>query len=282
MNAHALASIFELKQRPFFDPLIVHLEDMAWVEKLCAATPPQARLLMERFWPGPLTLVLPKRPLVPDLATAGLPNVAVRMPAHPAARALIRAAGTPLAAPSANPFGRLIPTCAEHVSAAFDRGIACILDGGPCAVGVESTVLGFLNGEPRLLRLGGVALEELESALGRGIATMPQGERPLSPGALPWHYAPRTPLTAMEKEKIPPPDAGCGLLWFGDETPPAGFAQVENPAPDGNMQSAAAGFFASLHRLDQAGLKRIVARLLPESGLGRAINDRLRKASARP
>ncbi len=282
LNPNALARLFEVKQRPFFDPLIVHVADRSWVEKLCSEIPAEARDLMDRFWPGPLTLVLPKREIVPGLATSGLETVAIRMPSHPAAQALLAEAGIPLAAPSANPFGRLSPTRAEHVAADFSSGIDCILDGGPCSVGVESTVIGWEEGEPRLLRAGGIPVEEIEKVLRRPLPSSREPSKQ-SPGNLPWHYAPRTPLVLVgEDSGVPLRESGGGLLWFGSENPPQGFTRVENLSDRGDLQEAAANLFAALHRLDNAELPRIYARMLPENGLGRAINDRLRKAAAHP
>ena len=281
LNPAALARIFEVKQRPYFDPLIVHIADRIWVEKLCTDIPDQARVLMDRFWPGPLTLVLPKSNLVPDLATSGLPNVALRMPSHPVALALLREVGSPLAAPSANLFGALSPTTARHVSDAFSQGIDCILDGGPCSVGVESTVLGFgENGNPFLLRPGGLSKEEIESVLKMKISAAPISDVPQSPGGLSSHYAPRTPLFFFEAGKSPNASARSGLLWFGPEPVPSGFTAVENISATGNLREAAMNLFAALHKLDSMGLERILAQIVPESGLGRAINDRLRRGCA--
>jgi L-threonylcarbamoyladenylate synthase len=287
----ALARIFEVKRRPFFDPLIVHVAERAELEDLCEVSP-EAEILMRAFWPGPLTLVLAKKGSVPDLATSGLPSVAVRMPAHPVARALLRASGLALAAPSANPFGALSPTRPEHVAAAFEGGIDCVLDGGPSAVGVESTVVGWRDGEPCVLRAGGVSLEALRQALGKpvgvaeGTPASPEAAQ-ASPGALPWHYAPRTPLRLLDAGSVPGSRAAAGLLCFGgDAKAPAGteglYARVENLSPSGDLAEAAANLFAALHRLDAAGLEAIHASLVPDTGLGRAINDRLRKAAAAP
>ncbi len=287
LNPAALSRIFEVKQRPFFDPLIVHIADRAWVGKLCVRVSDQAQALMDHFWPGPLTLALPKTDRVPDLATSGLSTVALRMPSHPVALALLRETGIPLAAPSANPFGGLSPTAAEHVAAAFTEGIDCILDGGPCAVGVESTVLGWENDEPILLRAGGIPVEDIETVLKKKIASTAtvggaHEERPLpsptAPGQLPSHYAPRTPLILWDPES-PVMLSRAGLLWFGDQKPPEGFGVVENLSPGSDLREAAAHLFAALHRLDALGLDRIDARLVPEIGLGRAINDRLRRAA---
>jgi L-threonylcarbamoyladenylate synthase len=241
---------------------------------------------MERFWPGPLTLALPKSPGVPDLATAGLTTVAVRMPAHPVARALLAEAGFPLAAPSANPFGGLSPTTAGHVADAFDGGIDCVLDGGPCAVGVESSVIGWEGDEPVLLRAGGVPLEALEEAMGKRIAAMLPGAGAASPGTLPWHYAPRTPLRLLAPAEKSPGAvrAGlrAGLLWFGPTAVPPGYVRVENLSAAGDGREAAVNLFAALHRLDAGGLDEIHAVTVSETGLGRAVNDRLRKAAAAP
>jgi L-threonylcarbamoyladenylate synthase len=291
LNPAALAGIFEIKRRPFFDPLIVHIEQPTDLDALIRARPEGADLLMKTFWPGPLTVVLPKSDRVPDLATAGLDTVAVRMPAHPVARALLRAAGRPLAAPSANPFGYLSPTTAAHVADAFvddETGLLeCVLDGGACDVGVESTVVGWEHGVPVLLRAGGVSLEALEATLGFPLKTpAPQVGSPhgpvASPGALPWHYAPRTPLHLAAPQNAHLNDtARAGLLWFGAVQPPAGYAAVENLSPAGDLREAAAHLFAALHRLDSQGLARIDAYLVPESGLGRAINERLAKAAAK-
>lgn len=278
-NPLALAQVFAVKQRPHFDPLIVHVGERDWLVKLCRDIPPIAERLMDRFWPGPLTLVLPKLPAVPDLATSGLASVAVRMPSHPVALELIRLAGCPVAAPSANPFGRLSPTRAEHVQAAFSEGIEYIVDGGPCEVGVESTVLSLTGEIPFLLRAGGVSLEALEAVMGpvqkAGSALVPE-----APGQLAHHYMPRTPMELVPMGNPPPIPVGrCGYLAFRTKPSDAGFAQVEVLSPSGNLTEAAAELFSALHRLDRAGLERVYAEAVPPQGLGLAIMDRLQKAS---
>jgi L-threonylcarbamoyladenylate synthase len=304
LNPSALARIFEAKRRPFFDPLIVHIADRSALDALCSRPDPRADRLMDRFWPGPLTLVLPKTDAVPDLATSGLPTVAVRMPSHPVALALLRMAGFPVAAPSANPFGRLSPTAAAHVRDQFAEGIALILDGGPCEVGVESTILSLEGVTPMLLRAGGVAREEIESMIGPvGIssANPEHPEKPLAPGQLPGHYAPRTRLRMLEKPLNRDPSgrdaAGSGMIfatvmhksgmklgWLGfrNAMDPGKhpFAVSETLSPSGDLREAAANLFAALHRLDRQGLDLILAEPLPEEGLGSAIMDRLRKAAA--
>jgi L-threonylcarbamoyladenylate synthase len=246
---------------------------------VAAEIPPAAAELIRRFWPGPLTLVLPKRPEVSDLVTAGLPTVGVRMPRHPLALELIRRAGVPVAAPSANPFGRTSPTKAKHVAAGLGSRVDAILDGGPCAVGVESTILSFADEVPVVLRVGGLALEEIEAAIGPVELAPATDEVPLAPGRLLRHYAPHTPLTVMDDAGALKGDARTGLLAFRGHPAEAAFGAVEVLSRAGDLREAAAHLFAALRRLDAAGLERIVAERAPERGLGRAINDRLRRAA---
>jgi L-threonylcarbamoyladenylate synthase len=279
-DATAVARIFEVKERPAFDPLIVHLAEAASLDWVAVADDPRAAELAARFWPGPLTLVLPRRPELPEIVTSGLDTVGVRVPAHPAARALIAAAGTPLAAPSANPFGYVSPTTAEHVAELLGDAVELVLDGGPCRVGLESTILSLV-GEPVILRPGGLPREALEEALGTALRIAADGERPLAPGQLRRHYATRTPLTILEgKAPAAPPGSGrVGLLAQRRSAP--GYAAVEVLAPDGAPATAAARLFAALRRLDALGLDRILAEPCQETGLGHAIMDRLRRAAAR-
>jgi L-threonylcarbamoyladenylate synthase len=277
-NPEAVARIFEIKNRPRFDPLIVHISELSDMERICLEADDWAKKLMRRFWPGPLTLVLPKRPEVPDIVTAGLPTVAVRLPSHPIALSLIREARTPIAAPSANPFGYLSPTTAEHVRDQLGDGIEIILDGGRCTVGVESTIIALDEEEPLLLRPGGTPLEEIERVIGRVKSVPPDPRRPRSPGQLPHHYSPRTPLKMLTDGGS---DEGMrvGLLAF--QRPREGhFAAAEVLSPSGDLREAAANLFAALHRLDSAGLDFILAEPVPEEGLGRAIMDRLRRGSS--
>jgi L-threonylcarbamoyladenylate synthase len=277
----AVARIFEVKARPSFDPLIVHLAEPASLDWVAVADDPRATALAARFWPGPLTLVLRRRPEVPDIVTSGLDTVGVRVPAHPAARALIAAAGTPIAAPSANPFGYVSPTTAAHVADLLGDKVDLVLDGGPCTVGLESTILSLV-GAPIILRPGGLPREALEEALDMALPVAPASERPLAPGQLVRHYATRTPLVILPgPAAAAPPDAGrVGLLAQGP-TRAAGFAAVEILAPDGALETAAAGLFAALRRLDALGLEAILAEPCAEAGLGHAIMDRLRRAAAR-
>jgi L-threonylcarbamoyladenylate synthase len=280
-DARAVARVFEVKARPSFDPLIVHLAEAASLDWVAVADDARIEALAARFWPGPLTLVLRRRPELPDIVTAGLDTVGVRVPAHPAARALIAAAGTPLAAPSANPFGYVSPTTAAHVAELLGDAVELVLDGGPCRVGLESTILS-LAGDPVILRPGGLPREALEDALGTRLAVAAPSDRPLAPGQLQRHYATRTPLAILDQKAKAAPTGPerVGLLAQGPTHAP-GFAAVEVLAPDGAVETAAARLFAALRRLDAMGLDRILAEPCAETGLGHAIMDRLRRAAAR-
>ena len=292
-NPIAVARIFEVKRRPTFDPLIVHVASPAGLDSLVKNIPLNAARLIEKFWPGPLTFVLLKREEVPDIVTAGLPSVAVRMPDHPMALKLIEVANCPIAAPSANPFGYLSPTTAEHVRNQLGDQIDFILDGGPCQVGVESTILSFLEERPRLLRPGGVPVEEIESVIGsvggsvggsvRGpIEVSPGGGgKPSAPGMLPRHYAPRTPIMIAGSVRINDSYKGkrIGLLAFREPKETPGFDHTEILSEKGDLREAAANLFSAIRRLDALNLDLILAESVPETGLGRAIMDRLRKAS---
>lgn len=270
-NGAAVARIFEAKGRPRFNPLIVHLPDLA-AARAIAALPEPAQALAEAFWPGPLTLVVPLKPdsALSPLVTAGLGTVALRVPAHPLARALLWAAGRPVAAPSANPSGRISPTTADHVKAGLGGRIAAVLDGGPTSVGVESTIVGFDPG-PVLLRPGGLPAEAIETALGAPLAQPATGATPNAPGQLASHYAPRAALRLNATAPAP----GERLLGFG----PVKGATL-NLSPTGDLHEAAANLFGHLHRLDRNGDAPIAVSPIPETGLGLAINDRLRRAAA--
>jgi L-threonylcarbamoyladenylate synthase len=277
LDATAVAKIFEAKQRPSFDPLIVHVVNRAMLEVVVQEIPAVAEQLMARFWPGPLTLVLPKSNRVPGIVTSGLATVAVRMPSHPVAQELIRRAGVPVAAPSANPFGYLSPTRAEHVERMLGERVDLILDGGRTEFGVESTIV-LLAEKPTLLRYGAVAVEELEKVLGSLELQVADSEKPLVPGQLPQHYAPRTPIHIARPEDLPLElRKRVGFLAFQEV--PKGFKVVKVLSPTGNLLEAAAHLFEALHQLDRLSLEAIYAEPVPETGLGRAIMDRLRRAS---
>lgn len=275
----AVAAIFAAKDRPRFNPLIVHLADVAAARALVRFDE-RAERLAQAFWPGPLSLVLPRRPDCPVslLASAGLPSLAVRVPDHPVALALLRATARPVAAPSANVANRLSPTTAAHVAEGMGSRVAMILDGGSCRVGVESTVLDLCGPKPAILRLGGVTAERLAPLVGPlgELSLADEGEVRASPGMSARHYAPRRPLRLEAREAR----TGEALLAFGPEVPSGPWAAVVNLSPDGDLVEAAANLFAMLHALDHPEYAAIAVAPIPEVGLGRAINDRLRRAAA--
>ncbi len=277
----AVARVFEVKRRPFFDPLIVHIASPADLEKLAKDIPASARKLTEKLWPGPLTVVLSKEEHIPDIVTAGLPTVALRMPSHPMALSLIKESKCPIAAPSANPFGYLSPTTAEHVREQLGDQVDLILDGGPCPVGVESTIISFSENKPRLLRPGGVSLEEIESIIGK-VEISPIQDRPVAPGMLPRHYAPRTPIVLDWAEKHLDSYKGkkVGFLAFQEPKNFLEFRHVEVLSKKGDFREAATNLFSAIRRLDALDLDLILAEGVPEVGLGRAIMDRLRRATS--
>ncbi len=296
LDAAAVARVFAAKERPSFDPLIVHLADAAELPRHVLpadAADPRVALLAARFWPGPLTLVLRKADDIPGIVTAGLATVGLRVPDHPVARALIRAAGVPVAAPSANRFGRVSPTRAEHVRRGLGDRVDLVLDGGPCRVGVESTVVLLAGGRAVLLRPGGVPSEAIEAAIGP-LAT-PADHEPglasLAPGRAGGHYAPATRVEIVDpgdpavRDRLRArPGERLGLLARSDAGAAAAraaggpFAVTVILAPDGDPVAVAAGLFDALHELDEAGLDRIVAQPVPGVGIGRAVMDRLRRA----
>jgi L-threonylcarbamoyladenylate synthase len=274
----AVAAIFAAKGRPRFNPLIVHVPALETAERI-AVMPPAARRLADAFWPGPLTLVLPRRPDsgISDLATAGLDTVAVRVPAHPVARAVLTAAGMPLAAPSANRSGHVSPTTAAHVAADLGDGVAVILDAGPTGIGLESTVVGFDGYRAVLLRPGGLPRADIERVFGSPLLVPDHDpDRPASPGLLARHYAPAARLRLDATEVRP----GEALLAFGSTLPPGADSAeaVVNLSPSSNLTEAAANLFAALRALDDRA-DRIAVMPIPDTGLGEAINDRLRRAA---
>lgn len=272
-NDRAVAAIFAAKGRPSFNPLIVHVPDLA-AARAVAVFDDRAEAVAAQFWPGPLTLVLPLREEagISPLVTAGLATVAVRVPAHPVAQGLLRAFGGPLAAPSANPSGKVSPTRAAHVLAGLSGRIAAVVDGGACAVGVESTILG-LDGPPALLRPGGVTVEALEQALGTPLAIGGSETRPNAPGQLASHYAPGA---AVRLEVTQP---AAGEVWVGFGPCPGATLSLSE---SGDLVEAAARLFHLLREADEVAGEdgRIAFAPVPETGLGRAINDRLRRAAA--
>ncbi|MEJ6396854.1 L-threonylcarbamoyladenylate synthase [Yoonia sp. 208BN28-4] len=269
-NDTAVASIYAAKGRPSFNPLIVHVADIDAARALCVFDDTAERLAAV-FWPGALTLVLPLRAQsgLSKLVTAGLDTVAVRMPDHPVGQALLRAFGGPVAAPSANPSGRISPTTAAHVLSGLDGMIDGVVDGGPCDTGLESTIV-RCGDEPALLRAGGVPLEAIEACLGEALATQLHAQKPQAPGQLASHYAPQ----GRVRLDVTTPEQGETLLGFGS------VEAALNLSPSGDLTEAAARLFDCLHQLDAMGAAAIAVSPIPDHGLGRAINDRLRRAAA--
>ncbi len=279
-RADAVAKIFAIKNRPTFDPLIIHIPRIEDVLQVASSFPDLARKLAEKFWPGPLTLILPKRVEIPDLVSSALPTVGIRVPRHPMAQELLRRFGGPLAAPSANRFGRISPTTAEAVEKELGNEVKLILQGGSCEIGLESTIVGFDEGKATILRLGGISLEEIESVIGPvGLDNEPHA-RPQAPGQIAQHYAPRKPLqlvnSVMDLNAFGGKDFGF-LIW-GDARV-EGFPLTYNLSPSGDWNEAAANFFQMLRALDESEVSHLVAMNLPEKGLARAINERLRRAA---
>ena len=280
LNSDAVLTIFRVKKRPSFDPLIVHTDSLDKLHQFVTDIPDQARQLAETFWPGPLTLLLPKRDLIPDLVTAGLPSVAIRIPNHPLTLGLLRSLNFPLAAPSANPFGYISPTTAQHVADQLGDQIPYILDGGPAGVGIESTIVGFENNKATVYRLGGMALDQIERLIGAVEVRTHSTSNPKAPGMLSSHYAPRKPLILLQPGESPQPNARTGALAFRE---PFGGINPDYQrvlSPTGDMNEAAKNLFAHLRTLDTLPIDIIYAEPLPNEGLGWAMNDRLRRASA--
>jgi L-threonylcarbamoyladenylate synthase len=279
-NGEVVARLYEAKGRPAFNPLISHVLDTA-AARLLGRFDAAASRLAEAFWPGPLTLVLPRTPncSVVELATAGLDSIALRVPNQPVARELLAAFGRPIVAPSANRSGHVSPTTAQHVLADLNGRIDLIIDGGPTVVGIESTIVACLDA-PLLLRLGGVPRAEIERVLGRPIAAPPrdEGEAPLAPGQLASHYAPTTPLR-LEARQV---NAGEALLAFGPVLPAGSerATRMLNLSRGGDLIEAAANLFSHLRALDAGGASAIAVMPVPHDGLGEAINDRLQRAAA--
>jgi L-threonylcarbamoyladenylate synthase len=273
----AVAAIFSAKGRPSFNPLIVHIFKAEQAAALVRVDE-RAALVMQRFWPGPLSLVLRRAPhcKVSLLASAGLDTLALRMPAHPLAQEFLRLAAVPVAAPSANRSGRVSPTTVDHVLSELDGRIAAVLDGGPCPVGIESTVLDLSGLDPILLRPGGIALETLEAVIGPIAVATDEPSAPRSPGMITSHYAPELKLR-LNVSSVAPDEA---LLAFGP-APPPGAAQILWLSKRGDLVEAAANLFAHLRALDRPEFAAIAVMPIPEEGLGRAINDRLRRAATR-
>ncbi len=277
----AVNKIFALKKRPHYNPLIVHIKSAAWLNELACDIPDAAMLLANRFWPGPLTLLLNKKPNIPDLVTAGKPTVAVRVPNHSLTLILLEQLDFPLSAPSANPFGSISPTSAAHVYNYFKDNLEVILDGGECNNGVESTIIGFENNQPIVYRLGAISLEDIEALIGKVNFHTKNDINPAAPGMLSRHYSPNTTtyLTDDLVEMITlHPNKKIGLLLFKELVVNNSVLQQEILSKNGDLSEAARNLYAALHRLDKLNLDIIIAERLPDNGLGKTINDRLKRA----
>lgn len=277
LNPIAVARIFEAKDRPSFDPLIVHISSLAELDRLVRNPDEKALKFAGKIWPGPLTIVLRKSDAVPDIVTAGLPTVAVRIPANQIALELIRQSGRPVAAPSANPFGYISPTRAEHVRDQLGSRVDMILDGGNCSIGIESTIIKFEDG-PVILRYGGLSIEEIEKITGKIQPCSIETGKAESPGQHAYHYSPGTPVILVEEtDNLSGEKSGLLAFTPPKKNPPV--KKIEILSHNGDLREAAANLFSSLHALDAAGLDVIYAEKVPLNGLGRAIMDRLIKAS---
>jgi L-threonylcarbamoyladenylate synthase len=278
----AIKTIFEMKNRPFFNPLIVHIHDIQQLDDLVEKIPEKASLLAKEFWPGPLTMVLKKKKNVPNLITAGKDTVAVRMPNHETTLDLLRHLDFPLAAPSANPFGAISPTKAIHVATYFHDTLPMVLDGGDCAHGIESTIIGFENEVPILYRLGAISQESIEKVIGTLTIKNNKEEAPEAPGMLSKHYAPSTPtylennisesIGRFSKQRI-------GVLTFKNKVTHPMIVTQEVLSEKGDLDEAASNLYAALHRLDKMNLDTIIAERFPDYELGKSINDRLERAT---
>jgi L-threonylcarbamoyladenylate synthase len=280
LDSDAVLSIFKTKNRPSFDPLIIHTNSIEKIKDWVKSFPSELESLAKAIWPGPLTVLLPKQNIIPDLVTSGLDFVAVRIPNHPLTLELLAGLDFPLAAPSANPFGYISPTNAKHVQQQLGEHIPYILDGGSSEIGIESTIVTIENGKLHVLRLGGLSLEHIEELTGQKIElSLNQSSNPQAPGMLKSHYAPRKPLyigsipALLEKNK----DQKVGILSFNTSYSEIEYAKTLSPT--GNMLEASKNLFGYLRELDQSNAELLITEFVPETGLGRAINDRLRRAA---
>jgi L-threonylcarbamoyladenylate synthase len=280
LHVPAITKIFEVKERPSFDPLIVHIPELSHLARYVVDVPQAAQTLAKHLWPGPLTLLLKKKAIIPDLVTSGLQTVAIRCPDHPLTHALLESLDFPLAAPSANPFGYVSPTTAAHVNEQLGDKIKYILDGGPSTVGLESTIVGFGENKPVVHRLGGLSIENLEEIVGPVEVAAHSTSNPSAPGQLVSHYAPGKKVFTVDLEKaVGMIDVSrVAILSFEhDYQAPNQFIL----SPSGNIHEAARNFFGALRELDKAPVEIILAEFVPDEGIGRAINDRLRRAAAK-
>lgn len=282
LNPSAVAQIFTVKNRPSFDPLILHTNSLEKVKELVRDFPPAAQKLAEHFWPGPLTLLLPKAKQIHDIVTSGLDTVAIRIPKHPLTLALLSELDFPVAAPSANPFSYISPTTAQHVNQHLGDKIPYILDGGSCNVGIESTIVGFPDGQPTVYRKGGTSLEAIRSVIGEIEVLAHSSSKPQAPGMLKKHYAPAVPIIIGDITALLPQQAGKSVGVISFQKDYLGDSELQfTLSPTGNYNEAAQNLFAALRALDALKPDVILVELLPEEDLGIAINDRLKRAAAK-
>jgi len=282
LNPVAVAKIFEVKNRPTFNPLILHIENKDRLNTVCDIPSDKVYDLINEFWPGPLTLVLPKKSNVPAIVTGGLDTVAIRMPDNPIALELIKLSGTPIAAPSANLFGQLSPTRAVHVEKQFGDKIDMILDGGKCSIGIESTILLIEKEEVTVLRHGAIPVESLREVIGEIKLFPKKSDRPNAPGQLPFHYSPQTPILMLTLENIEKhKNQKIGAIFFKGNYSKFNFAREIILSRNGSLSEAAASLFSTLHKLDDMQLDCILIEPFPPEGLGVALMDRIQKAVAK-
>lgn len=278
----AINSIFQTKQRPKFNPLIVHIAKIEQLDKLAIEIPEKAKQLATAFWPGSLTLLLKKHPSVTNLITAGKPTVAVRIPNHPMALAILNALDFPLAAPSANPFGSISPTTAKHVADFFPMEIEAVFDGGECHNGIESTIVGFENENVIVYRLGAITIEEIEAVIGKVNVFNADDIAPNAPGMLKKHYSPKTNFvftSEVENEIKKHPNKRIGVLSFDKNYDSPSIAILKILSSNSNFNEASQKLYAAMHQLDKENLDIIIAERFPDKGLGKSINDRLKRAA---
>jgi len=281
LNEDAILKIYTVKNRPKFDPLIAHTNDLTKVRQWVKSFPPKAEQLAAAFWPGPLTMLLEKKSEIPDLLTSGLPRMAVRIPNHSLTLDLLSQLDFPLAAPSANPFGFVSPTSAQHVIDQLGDQIPYILDGGECTVGIESTIVGFEGNDVLVYRLGGLSLEEIEAVVGTVKVQLNKSSNPAAPGMLKSHYSPGKPVIIgdIATEILRHAEKKIGVISFRQNFAEAAAIRVLSPA--GNLPEAAKNVFKALRELGKADVDILLTESFPNEGLGRAINDRLQRAAAK-
>jgi len=285
LDEKAVLQIFKSKNRPSFDPLIVHLASFDQLPEYVESIPEELKALADVFWPGPLTLLLPKKAIIPDLVTSGLDKVGIRVPKHPLTRSLLKLLDFPLAAPSANPFGYISPTNATHVQQQLGEKLTYILDGGPCDIGLESTIVGMEHGQVIIYRLGGISVDSIENIVGKVLILPQSSSNPQSPGMLKSHYAPRKPIVLgdldelMQQYQLEKQDVA--ILSFKRLFPEVAASHQVVLSSSGDYDEAARNLFSAMRTLDETDATIILAEELPEIHLGKAINDRLRRAAAK-